>query len=549
MRSNNKPMHHPATKAFLVGGGIASLATAAYLIRDGGVSGENIHIFEETRLLGGSLDGAGSSDEGYSIRGGRMFTYEAYTCTFDLLSFIPSLTEPLQTVKDEIYAFNEQHVSHARARLVRNGRKVDTASMGFSNQDRLDLLELLAASEESLGAKRIEDLFQPAFFTTNFWYMWVTTFAFQPWHSAVELRRYMRRFIQEFPRIDTLGGVRRTPYNQYDSIVLPVVTWLKAQGVQFVMGAQVTDVHFVSGAGGKRVELIRYYDAGATRVLAVGADDVVIDDAPRDISVGPHDVVFITNGSMTAASSLGSMTAPAPLHTGDAGGSWTLWETLAEHHTGFGRPSAFNGNVDESKWISFTVTLRDPLFFDLMERFSGNAPGTGGLVTFPDSNWLMSVVLAHQPHFIGQPADVKVFWGYGLFVDQVGNHVGKKMSDCSGEEVLRELLGHLPFDEHESRILATANCIPCMMPFITSQFMPRVAGDRPLVRPVGTTNLAFIGQYCEIPDDVVFTVEYSVRSAQTAVYSLLGIEKPVSPIYKGEHDIRVLFGSAKAVAT
>ena len=84
-----------------------------------------------------------------------------------------------------------------------------------------------------------------------------------------------------------------------------------------------------------------------------------------------------------------------------------------------------------------------------------------------------------------------------------------------------------------------------MMPFITSQFMPRVKGDRPPVIPEGSTNLAFIGQYCEIPDDVVFTVEYSVRSAQTGVYALLKLDKEVSPIYKGQYDIGVLFDSAK----
>jgi oleate hydratase len=184
-----------------------------------------------------------------------------------------------------------------------------------------------------------------------------------------------------------------------------------------------------------------------------------------------------------------------------------------------------------------------------MERFTGNVAGTGGLVTFTDSSWLMSVVLAHQPHFIGQPDDVLVFWGYGLFVDQHGDYVKKTMSECTGEELLRELIGHLRFDEHASRILATSNCIPCMMPFITSQFMPRVAGDRPLVRPLHTTNFAFVGQFCEMPDDVVFTVEYSVRSAQTAVYALLDIDKSVSPIFKGEHDLGILFGSAKAMAT
>jgi oleate hydratase len=518
-------------KTYLVGGGIASLASAAYLIRDGGLVGANISIFEAGSVLGGSLDGAGSPDQGYVIRGGRMFTYEAYTCTFDLLSFIPSPLDPAKSVKDDIHEFNDKVIPHSRSRLVRNGEKLDVSKMGFSNWDRLDLIKIVAVSEAALGAKRIQDVFQPSFFKTNFWFMWATTFAFQPWHSAVEMKRYLHRFIQEFPRLNTLAGVRRTPYNQYDSIVLPLQKWLKERGVRFEMGVQVTDLDFKYGPDGIGAELLRY----------------VRDGVPHEIAVGDDDLVFVTIGSMTAGSSLGSMSQPAKAQDGAQDGSWALWETLARKQFDFGRPSAFDGNVDESKWLSFTATMRDPTFFNLMEKFTGNAAGTGGLVTFVDSNWLMSVVLPHQPHFIGQPDDVKVFWGYGLFVDQQGNYLKKRMSDCSGEELLTELLRHLRFDEHKSSILKSSNCIPCMMPFITSQFMPRVKGDRPQVRPTGTTNLAFIGQYCEIPDDVVFTVEYSVRSAQTAVYALLDIDKKVSPLYKAQYDLGVLFSSLKTL--
>ena len=467
---------------------------------------------------------SGSPEQPYVIRGGRMFTEEAYTCTFDLLSLIPSLSDPEKSVKTEIFEFNDQVKTHSCARLVRNGHPLDASKMGLSGRDRLDMIAVIADSEEALGAKRIEDIFDPAFFQTNFWLLWCTTFAFQPWHSAVELKRYLLRFIQEFPRIHTLSGVRRTRYNQYDSLVRPVTEWLIGRGVKFIRGAEATGVDFKHGPGGKEVERLHYRQDGT----------------PKEGIVQSRDLVFVTNGSMTAASRLGSMTSPPSLGTKDEGGSWALWEALAAKHPEFGRPAAFSGNVAESKWLSFTVTQCDPLFFSLMEQFTGNAAGTGGLVTLLDSHWLMSVVLPHQPHFLNQPEDVRVFWGYGLFPEEEGNFVGKKMADCTGEEILRELCQHLRFDAQMPRIIETSDCIPCLMPFITSQFMPRVAGDRPLVRPTGTTNLAFIGQYCEMPDDVVFTVEYSVRSAQTAVYSLLGIPKEVSPLYQGQHDVGVL---------
>jgi oleate hydratase len=465
------------------------------------------------------------------MRGGRMFTDEAYTCTFDLLSFIPSLTDPERTVRDEIRQFNEAIKSCSHSRLVASGEKIDVSTMGFSNRDRLDLIELMAVSEDSLRPKRIEDYFEQSFFKTNFWYLWCTTFAFQPWHSLVELKRYVHRFIQEFPRINTLAGVKRTPYNQYDCIVRPVAKWLKEHGVNFDLHTQVTDLDLVHRPQGMCVERIH----------------CMRDGKASEIAIQPLDFVFVTIGSMVAGSSLGSMTAPPGTRSKHVGGSWALWHTLAAKHSDFGRPAAFDGNVDESKWLSFTTSLRDPAFFDLMEKFTGNPAGTGGLVTFIDSNWLMSVVLAHQPHFIGQPANIDVFWGYGLFPDATGNYVQKKMSECTGEEIMIELCHHLGFEAQVAEILESSNCIPCMMPYITSQFMPRVKGDRPLVRPVGTSNLAFIGQFCEIPDEVVFTVEYSVRSAQTAVFSLLGIEKAVSPIYKGQHDPKVLLESVKTM--
>lgn len=507
------------------------MASAAYLIRDGGFAGQDIQILEETTRPGGSLDGTGDGDEGYVIRGGRMFTYEAYTCTFDLLSFIPSLGNPGNSVKDEIIRFNNEHVSHSRARLVAQGQRLDASDLKLSNRDRLDLIEIMTRTESSLGIQRIEEVFEPTFFTSNFWFMWSTTFAFQPWHSAVEMKRYLQRFIQELPRIHTLAGVRRTPFNQYDSIVRPLVQWLEAQGVQMVTGARVVDLDFRYGPRGKAAETIHYVEEGARRQLPI-----------RD-----EDLVFITNGSMTAASSFGSMTSPARLEGVDRGPSWTLWETLAAKNADFGHPEVFTRNIDESKWLSFTVTLDNPVFFDLMEAFTGNTAGTGGLVTLVDSSWLMSIVLAHQPHFLDQPEGIQVFWGYGLFVDQEGDFVKKKMSDCTGEELLIELLGHLGFMAQKTEVLAAANCIPCMMPYITSQFMPRAKGDRPEIRPVGTVNLAFIGQYCEMPDDVVFTVEYSVRSAQISVYSLLGLEKAVSPLYKGQTDPLVVFAAAKAL--
>ncbi|MBY0406792.1 MAG: oleate hydratase, partial [Rickettsiales bacterium] len=336
-------------------------------------------------------------------------------------------------------------------------------------------------------------------------------------------------FIQELPRIATLSGVRRTRFNQQDSLVQPLVAWLKQQGVVFMI-TRVTDLDFRYGQGGKSVSAIQMIRGGVQDTLMVGADDLVL----------------ATIGSMTATSSLGSMTQPPIQASVDSDGAWQLWENLARRHSEFGRPAVFNNRVEESRWLSFTVTQTDPAFFDYMEAFTGNPAGTGGLVTFTDSPWQMSIVLAHQPHFRNQPEGVRVFWGYGLFVEAEGASVKKPMLACNGADILTEIAHQLRLNEAmHPRLLDNSTCIPCLMPYITSQFMPRTVGDRPPVIPPGTRNFAFLGQFCEIPEDVVFTVEYSVRSAQIAVYGLMNVKKPVAPIYHGAYDPKAMFRAFK----
>ncbi len=518
------------SNAYLVGGGIAALASAVYLIRDGGLAGERIRILEQGSVLGGALDGSGSPEDGYLIRGGRMMEAH-FVCTWDLLSGIPTLDDPNRSVKTECDEFNRRFVTQSHCRLLRGGEKVDVSSYGLSNRDSLDMLQLMFRSEESLGDSRIADCFSPGFFNTNFWYLWQTTFAFQTWSSAAEMRRYFIRFIHLLPGFNQLIGILRTVHNQYDSVVLPIEKWLKDRGVKFLLRTSVRDIEFDVQTERKRATALHCVHGGVE----------------ERVQIGPGDYVFITNGSMVEGSSIGSMTTAPALGAKTDAGAWALWERIAQKSPEFGSPSTFCAHIDLSKWESFTVTLKDSRFFDFMERFTGNVAGTGGLVTFTDSNWLMSLVLARQPHFRGQPENIHVFWGYGLFPDQRGNRVTKKMSECTGEEIIEELCHHLRVTDKQSEYFAGAICIPCIMPFIDSQFLPRKPGDRPRVVPRGAVNFAFIGQFAEVPDDCVFTVEYSVRTAQTAVYSLLGLGKEVSPIYRGHHDIHVLIDALSAV--
>ena len=507
---------------YLIGGGIASLAAAVFLIRDGDVQGHTITILEESSRIGGSLDAAGNATDGYVMRGGRMIESK-YLCTYDLFSSIPTL-DGTRTVTQEIFDWNETMKTSSKSRLFRDGRRVDAPRFGLSERDILNLERLAIEPESLLGRSRISDQFAPAFFETDFWHIWCTTFAFQPWHSAVEFKRYLVRFTHMVSGFNTLTGIMRTVYNQYDSMVRPLHRWLEERGVKFMLDTTVTDIAFAHANDSFAVEKI---------VVQEGSSN-------KEISLREHDRVIVTLGSMTEGSSLGSMKSAAALLGKTDGGSWALWEKIAAGQTEFGHPSNFTDHIEQSKWMSFTTTLHDPTFFKLVRDLTGNVPGEGGLITFPESSWLALIVLPHQPHFIGQPEGVEVFWGYGLFVDLPGNFVKKPMAACTGREIMTEILGHLRLQQHEAGILETCTCIPCMMPFITSQFLPRSKGDRPPVIPERSKNLAFVGQYCELPDDVVFTVEYSIRSAQTAVYSLLGLDRKAPPVYKGQFNPRVL---------
>jgi oleate hydratase len=507
---------------YLVGGGIASLAAAAFFIRDGTIPGPNITILEESAKIGGSLDASGTPRSGYIMRGGRMIESK-YLCTYDLFSSIPTL-DGSKTVTQEIFEWNETMKTSSKSRIFRDGRSISAPKFGLSDRHILTIERLEIEPEGMLGRSSISDQFDPSFFKTDFWFMWCTTFAFQPWHSAVEFKRYLVRFTHMVSGFSTLGGIMRTVYNQYDSMVRPLRKWLEERGVQFRFNTRVTDLNLCHDAKGHVVEGIWCEHLGQL----------------EEIKVARSDFVVVTLGSMTEASSLGAMDV-APLLKGKSeSGSWSLWEKIADGHPQFGHPTNFTDHVQESKWVSFTSTLHDPTLFQIIGDLTGNVPGEGGLITFPESSWLASIVLPHQPHFIGQPADVNVFWGYGLFVDKPGDFVKKAMSACTGREIMTEIMGHLRIDSQANKILETCTCIPCMMPFITSQFLCRSRGDRPQVVPERSKNLAFIGQFCELPDDVVFTVEYSIRSAQTAVYSLLRLKRTPPPVYKGNHDPRVL---------
>lgn len=514
-------------EVYFVGGGLASLAGAAYLVRDCNFKGENIHIIEGLKILGGSNDGAGDAVNGFVCRGGRMLNEETYENFWELFKSVPSLDMPGMSVTEEILNFDHLHPTHAQARLIdKYGVIQDVKSMGFNNEDRMALGKLMITPEENLDNMTIEQWFSetPHFFETNFWYMWQTTFAFQKWSSLFEFKRYMERMIFEFSRIETLEGVTRTPYNQYESVILPLKSYLDKFNVDFSINAKVTDLDFKEGTG--------------ITVTAIHIED---EEGEKVIQLGEKDVCIMINGCMTDNATLGDYNSPAEFNP-ERPMSGELWAKVAAKKPGLGNPEPFFNHPEETNWESFTVTCKGNNLLKLIEKFSGNIPGSGALMTFKDSKWLMSIVVAAQPHFKNQPLDTTIFWGYGIYTDRDGDYIKKPMRDCTGEEILMELLHHLHMldkaDEIKEDII---NVIPCMMPYIDSQFQPRKMTDRPKVVPEGSTNFAMISQFVEIPEDMVFTEEYSVRAARIAIYTLFNVKnKKICPVTPYKKDPKVL---------
>ena len=357
-------------------------------------------------------------------------------------------------------------------------------------------------------------------------------FAFEKWHSALEMKLYLQRFLHHIGGLPDLSALKFTKYNQYESLILPLVSYLKEHGVQFHYNVRVTNVlfHFLPD---KKV-------AHQLILLRDGKEEVM--------ELTENDLVFVTNGSCTESAALGDNDHPPQLtvESGE-GSSWSLWKHLAVQNPLFGRPEKFCSDIQATKWESATVTLLDdriaPYIQEVCQRdpYSGKVV-TGGIVTVKDSAWLMSWTFNRQPHFKAQPKEQLVGWIYGLYPNEPGDYVGKPMEDCTGAEICMEWLYHIgvPEDQIEDLAETSANTVPCMMPYITAFFMPRAYGDRPDVVPAGAVNFAFLGQFAETKRDTIFTTEYSMRTGMEAVYTLLNVDRGVPEVWGSVYDLRAL---------
>ena len=531
-----KPEGVDNKSAYIVGSGLAALTAACYLVRDGQMKGENVHILEKEQLAGGACDGWKFENVGYVMRGGREMDNH-FEVMWDLFRSIPSIETEGVSVLDEYYWLNKEDPNYSLCRAtVNRGEDAHTdGKFDISDKGAMEIMKLFFTPDEALADKRITDVFDDEVLNSNFWLYWRTMFAFENWHSALEMKLYIKRFIHHIGGLPDFTALRFTKYNQYESMILPMVKYLESHGVDFRFGTKVVNVGFDITPEKKVAKKI----------------DIIKDGVPSSIDLTENDLVFITNGGCVENSSMGSQDTPAPFNKEiKEGGGWDMWRKIAAQDPSFGHPDKFCYDPEQSNWMSATVETFDdeilPYIKNICKRdpLSGKVV-TGGIVTVKDSSWLMSWTINRQPQFREQPDGHCLVWVYGLFSDKPGNYIKKPMRDCTGKEICMEWLYHLGVPEDKIEELASkhANTVPVMMPYITAFFMPRAKGDRPDVVPENAVNFAFLGQFAETARDTIFTTEYSMRTGMEAVYTLLNIDRGVPEVWGSTYDIRDLLNA------
>lgn len=517
-------------KAYIIGGGIAGLSAAVHLIDDAHMPGENVVILEALSDVGGSMDGSGDAVHGYLCRGERELEPQM-ECLWNICSKIPSLRHPGRTVLDDVWDYNYEFPLHNEYRLVVRGKAQNASDFSLDEECMQAMTKLLFIPEAELENKSVEDYFPESFFHSTLWWIFHSMLAFKRYHSAIEVKRYFRRFSHFMPECEQIHGLLHTDLNEYDAIILPIKKWLEGKGVKYQLNTEVIEIEM---------------DPDHNTVVGLRCQTNGTD---THIAIAPNDMVFFTNGCMSQNSAFGDNCTVAPtIRDQEKRGVFSVWEKLAKQDTKFGHPEKFISDIDKTKWMSFFPTITDfPAFYDRLEKASGRPIGSNGVITFPESNWDISYLAYHSPYFPNQPEGVQVGWGYGLYGEREGNYIKKPMCECTGEEIITELLYHLDMLNLRDELLKHTYVSTCMMPYITSQFMPRMIADRPKVVPDGCTNLAFIGQYVETPEDAVFTVETSCRTGMYAVYALTGLEKKSLEVAPTFYDVRYIIAQLKKI--
>ena len=533
-----KPEGVEKKSAYIIGTGLAGLTAAFYLVRDGQMPGNHIHLLEKLELAGGSCDGYKDVHKGFYMRGGREMDNH-FEIMWDVFRDVPSIETPNVSVLDEYYWLNKHDPNYSLCRAtVNKGEDAHTDKLfKLDKNSAMALSQLFITPEVNLEDKKISDVLPESFWETNFWLYWQTMFAFQKWSSALEMKRYLCRYVHHIDGLPDFSALRFTKYNQYESMILPLIEYLKKHDVDVQFGMDVKNVVIEEADGKKTAKELIY----------------VKDNKEQSIPLTADDLVFITNGCCTDTSSYGDQThAPDLSHiVNGKGESWDFAKQAK--HDEYGHPDVFCSDTEATNWMSATVETSNEDIIQHIINICKRDPRagkvtTGGIVTVKDSvdNWFLSWTINHQPQFKSQNKDTILVWLYALHTDTEGNYIKKAMRDCTGEEICQEWLYHIGMDESKIKDYSenTCNTTTCFMPYINAFFQPRKNVDRPKVVPEGAVNFAFIGQFAETPRDTIFTTEYSMRTGMESVYTLLNVDRGVPEVWGSQYDIRELLRAA-----
>lgn len=537
-----KPEGVEKKSAYIIGTGLAGLTAAFYLVRDGQMPGNHIHLLEKLELAGGSCDGYKDVHKGFYMRGGREMDNH-FEIMWDVFRDVPSIETPSVSVLDEYYWLNKHDPNYSLCRAtVNKGEDAHTDKLFKLDKDSaMALSQLFITPEVNLEDKKISDVLPESFWETNFWLYWQTMFAFQKWSSALEMKRYLCRYVHHIDGLPDFSALRFTKYNQYESMILPLIEYLKKHDVDVQFGMDVKNVVIEEVDGKKTAKELIY----------------IKDNEEHSIPLTADDLVFITNGCCTDTSSYGDQTHAPDLSgiVNGQGESWDLWKNIAKQakHDEYGHPDVFCSNTEATNWMSATVETSNEDIIQHIMNICKRDPRTGkvttgGIVTVKDSvnNWFLSWTINRQPQFRSQNKDTVLVWLYALHTDTEGNYIKKAMRDCTGEEICQEWLYHIGMDESKIKDYSenACNTTTCFMPYINAFFQPRKNVDRPKVVPEGAANFAFIGQFAETPRDTIFTTEYSMRTGMESVYTLLNVDRGVPEVWGSQYDIRELLRAA-----
>ena len=537
-----KPEGVEKKSAYIIGTGLAGLTAAFYLVRDGQMPGNHIHLLEKLELAGGSCDGYKDVHKGFYMRGGREMDNH-FEIMWDVFRDVPSIETPNVSVLDEYYWLNKHDPNYSLCRAtVNKGEDAHTDKLFKLDKDSaMALSQLFITPEADLEDKKISDVLPESFWETNFWLYWQTMFAFQKWSSALEMKRYLCRYVHHIDGLPDFSALRFTKYNQYESMILPLIEYLKKHDVDVQFGMDVKNVVIEEVDGKKTAKELIY----------------VKDNKEQSIPLTADDLVFITNGCCTDTSCYGDQTHAPDLSgiVNGQGESWDLWKNIAKQakHDEYGHPDVFCSDTEATNWMSATVeTSNEDIIQHIMNICKRDPRAgkvtTGGIVTVKDSvnNWFLSWTINRQPQFRSQNKDTVLVWLYALHTDTEGNYIKKTMRDCTGEEICQEWLYHIGMDESKIKDYSenACNTTTCFMPYINAFFQPRKNVDRPKVVPEGAVNFAFIGQFAETPRDTIFTTEYSMRTGMESVYTLLNVDRGVPEVWGSQYDIRELLRAA-----